>query len=409
MEEIQERLICQKQNRKKRYNRKNQDIINQQKAEYDSLESTKKRRADRDAQRKAMVVKDKPSHRELLLKQFQRKIGEGWRYPCKSCERLFFRRSVQVQTSGNETTYLCFTCLKYLKRNKMPPMARRNNLGLDDIPPCLQLNQLEAVLIQRNILFIKLFLLPKTRWAAMKDRVVNIPIPSEEIQNSLDEITRYPRQLSDTGLVPVKLQRRKGNLSVYLHASVDVNKLIKGLKYIINKGHPGYQDITIDEHYTMVVPDSSSPRETSDSSSTTDSDNSTSESGSETEDDDRLNNVQDSQHEMSKATMMSNNYPEVTCYTKDTSEDNSSSIKIAPGEGKNPSNLMRSPTFLEDAFAHLFPSGQFSLNAEREVKLTKQQFMIQRLENIDSRFRDDEVFPFAATFFIERLQLEQVC
>ena len=59
------------------------------------------------------------------------------------------------------STYLCGTCQKYLKANKLPPLAAKNGLSIEPMPDGLNLSELEAVLCSRNILFAKIHSLPR--------------------------------------------------------------------------------------------------------------------------------------------------------------------------------------------------------------------------------------------------------
>ena len=59
-------------------------------------------------------------------------------------------------------------------------------------------------------------------------------------------------------------------------------------------------------------------------------------------------------------------------------------------------------------YPHLYPDGKNGMNAEgRKVKLTHQQYIRQRLFNIDKRFGNDPAFLFSATSYIENEQLEK--
>ena len=63
------------------------------------------------------------------------------------------------------------TCIGYLKKSKMPPMCFKNSLEPAVVPECLKnLTNLEKQLIVKNLVFIKVRQLPKTRMAAMNDR-----------------------------------------------------------------------------------------------------------------------------------------------------------------------------------------------------------------------------------------------
>ena len=66
---------------------------------------------------------------------------------------------------------LCRTCTGYLQKSEMPPMSFQNSLTPAIIPDCLkELTNLEKQLIVKNLVFIKVRQLPKTRMAAMNDR-----------------------------------------------------------------------------------------------------------------------------------------------------------------------------------------------------------------------------------------------
>ena len=66
---------------------------------------------------------------------------------------------------------LCRTCIGCLKKEEMPPMCFKNSLMPPFIPDCLRdLTNLEKQLIVKNLIFIKIRQLPKTRMAAMNDR-----------------------------------------------------------------------------------------------------------------------------------------------------------------------------------------------------------------------------------------------
>ena len=66
---------------------------------------------------------------------------------------------------------LCRTCIGHLNKSKMPPMCAKNSLEIPEIPDCLKnLTNLEKQLIVKNLVFIKIRQLPKTRMAAMNDR-----------------------------------------------------------------------------------------------------------------------------------------------------------------------------------------------------------------------------------------------
>ena len=170
------------------------------------------------------------------LKRFNKAVIFGPIFVCSSCEQKMFRDnvtkidekfeklidsispelfketipeklrlSIDLEHNGKVTdnlSFICNTCKKYLKWGKIPPMSAANNLRLltlsekDDV----KLTELENNLIAQNIIFQKVFQLPKSRWSATKDRLVNIPISSSDVMNT---ITNLPRTPSEAGLVEV--------------------------------------------------------------------------------------------------------------------------------------------------------------------------------------------------------------
>ena len=81
---------------------------------------------------------------------------------------------------------------------------------------------------------------------------------------------------------------------------------------------------------------------------------------------------------------MESQYPDVLFYKVNTikSEDirdkyadgSNKPIKIAPGEGKIPTNIMREENVDVKAFPRHHPSGQYGLDHKREFKLSPSQY-----------------------------------
>ena len=56
----------------------------------------------------------------------------------------------------------------------------------------LQLTELEGTLIAKNIVFMKLLQLPKSRWGKLTDKIINVPVTDESINNTLCQLPRTP-------------------------------------------------------------------------------------------------------------------------------------------------------------------------------------------------------------------------
>ena len=136
---------------------------------------------------------------------------------------------VKIRINGQENTYICETCVRYLRSNKMPPMSVMNGLKLEETDEHirnqgLQLTELEGALIAKNIIFQKIFQLPKSRWTALKDRVINVPINDEAIINTLEKMPRAPK---DAGLIGVALKRKQEYTNTHKRQLINPEKLFK--------------------------------------------------------------------------------------------------------------------------------------------------------------------------------------
>jgi hypothetical protein len=108
------------------------------------------------------------------------------------------------------------------------------------------------------------------------------------------------------------------------------------------------------------------------------------------------------QFEYNKSTCFSHNYPEI-----DFKEDNLKNVSIAPGEGKLPTNILEENDWDLKTFPGLLPDGNNSLHAARDVKLSDQDYFVQRIMNKDLRFAQNTAFVFASVAFIEKKQIQR--
>ena len=166
------------------------------------------------------------------LKMFKHAVKFGAIFICSCCHQRLFQNGVTkitdttrsliegkkfglfdaaikevVQNIGGKLeSYLCHTCKRTLTRGKMPSMSVENGLTLRKISnPDMKLSEIENSLIAQNIIFQKIFLLPKSRMSAVKDRLVNVPVRPNDIINTIQCIPRTPKE---AGLIQVKLKRK---------------------------------------------------------------------------------------------------------------------------------------------------------------------------------------------------------
>ena len=63
----------------------------------------------------------------------------------------------------------------------------------------------------------------------MIDRTVNVPIPSEEINNTLQQLPRKP---SNACIIPVQLKRMKNLKNAHRQEFIDCHKIIKAFSLL---------------------------------------------------------------------------------------------------------------------------------------------------------------------------------
>merc|ERR1712016_73689 len=93
----------------------------------------------------------------------------------------------------SQTPFICNTCHLHLKKGKLPPKSVKNGLELLDTDQDLKdqgldLNELEETLIGRNVIFEKIFFLPRSRWTALKGPVINVPISEDSLEKTLEAL-----------------------------------------------------------------------------------------------------------------------------------------------------------------------------------------------------------------------------
>ena len=102
--------------------------------------------------------------------------------------------------------------------------------------------------LEKLPIIYRIYLLPKSRWSAIKDKLINVPIPESVIQQTIDILPKLPTK---AGLIPVKFKRKKSYKNVHKEEVIDPNKVIKTLKFLV-KNHPAYKDINIDNDFIQM-------------------------------------------------------------------------------------------------------------------------------------------------------------
>ena len=267
-------------------------------------------------------------------------------------------------------------------------MSARNGLKIYEHDPSLELTELEANLIAKNIVFMKIFQLPRTRWTALKDKIINIPIQDDDILNT---VTRLPRTPSEAGLIEVDLKRKMEYKNSHIKKLIDPQKCFKMLEMLKNAGNIYYQfyddfniyterlkqddgrgyTIVFDEEVELMHDITEKPKNAL-KGLPIEEINIEEKLEQEYLKKDPVRKFQFEDY--NKSLCMSNMYPEA---------GPENSVIVAPGEGKVPKNILYDNDWDIKAFPHLnSPDGKFGLHYDRETKLTDQYFFIQHIQTI---------------------------
>ena len=354
--------------------------------------------------------------------------------------------------NGHKEYYICRTCKGSFLSNKLPSRCILNECRTADQPDCIKnMTEVEASLISQNLQFKKMYRLPKTRWSQLRDRVINVPVPAVNIRNTIASLPRNP---TESGLIGVNWKRKKSFTNTHLRQLVDVNRVINGLDYLV-ENNPLYKDTIIDREFIesckaqdpsghdffLSNPECEAEYAghgglNSDDDPMFQHNSVGAEGGPETsshpsksygEEDDvdkqdeeyieyaKTDPIRRFQFDYDEHIALSNINPaaqldgnRLTKKKQGNSADTSNFADVAPGEGQIPVSVLREKEWDIKTYPHLYPDGKNGMNAEgRKARLTHQQYIRQRLFNVDKRFANDPAYLFSSVSYIENQQLER--
>ena len=438
-----------KTNYYKKQKRLNETEVEKKVRTYKNKMGMKKHRLNETAnERLKRCLKNKENMRKLRcnrsqlkrLQKFQTSVRYGPIFTCTVCEQDMFRNSVVVLTkefeeevkkkssemfqkvfqkkyctelNGESNVYICGTCKKHLKEGNLPAMAAANGLEVVSVPEDLNLTELENNLIAKRLIFQKIYQLPKSRMAACKDQLINIPIASNDIVNTLKSLPRTPQE---AGLLEVKLKRKLDYKNTHKQAYIDPQKIYQALRFLKSTGHPDYQfydDYKVYQKRCLqtrleFVNDDIIEPIVEMSQFLESINNETAKENEENSDEEEVymkkDVVRKYQFDYDKSVCLVDQFPEAAVPEEDVIENNQ--ISFAPGEGKIPENILQTENWDRDAFPMKHPDGKNNLHQSRNKKLTDQYYFVQRLRNRNTRFSIDPAYTFAAAAYLEKKQLQ---
>ena len=254
--------------------------------------------------------------------------------------------------------------------------------------------------------------MPVSRMAGIKDKIINVPIPLEKIKQNVESL---PRTFEEASVIPIMIKRKKEYVSNVFHHYVRPAMIKKAISFLADI-YPFYEPIQFDlkkadDLERMCIDEIEE-----------DLDYSTylnkpvdeflieeirleSEDLAEQEYQDK-DAVKKNQTEVSESYfLLPENLPGEISYKSKVNK--SHSMVFAPGEGQIPANILREKHPFVLHFPILFPNGKWGLHdEERGIKITPQQFILQRILNLNPVFAQNKPFIFSAVYYIERYQLE---
>ena len=93
--------------------------------------------------------------------------------------------------TGEKKFYICKDCKNKFIKNRMPSRCVLNeNRVADQLDALRNMSEVEVSLIAQNIQFRKIVRLPKTQWAQLRDRVICVPVPCQNIKNTISSLPK---------------------------------------------------------------------------------------------------------------------------------------------------------------------------------------------------------------------------
>ena len=131
-----------------------------------------------------------------------------------------------IKKSFDDQEWLCNSCHKYLKKNKVSPQAAINGLQFPKKPEFIDLNELECRLVAPRLAFQKLLQAPRGKQLKISGNVVNVPA------DVTDTVHILPRVESASGTIKIQLKRKLKYKSSALSLNVRPHKVFQAAKWL---------------------------------------------------------------------------------------------------------------------------------------------------------------------------------
>ena len=177
------------------------------------------------------------------IRKFHANVSRGPEYICSCCDQLWYKHSVitaeklrlsnptaekylLTKTSVDGIEWICQSCYKHLKKDKIPPCAAKNGMSFPAKPDFFDLNELECRMLAPRLAFQKLLQAPRGNQFKIKGNVVNVPA---DVNNTVNMLPRLPQE---SGTIKVQLKRRLEYKSSALCLNVRPNKILQAANWL---------------------------------------------------------------------------------------------------------------------------------------------------------------------------------
>lgn len=195
------------------------------------------------------------------------------------------------------------------------------------------------------------------------------------VPSNLKKVTALPSKENEDLLLRVKLKRKLNYKGYYEYQFVNPNHILTALDFL-KKNNQWYEHVTINTDWSEISDHNEELLQENDV---------TVEEPQENAIDTCLQPVDIAQEVLDH-------------YFDDI-------YSIAPGEGNNPVRMLQEPGNEAKTFPYLFPSGQFSWNDQRDIKISLSRYFNNRLMNADDRFAKDSTFIFFSQYMSDLNQV----
>ena len=183
---------------------------------------------------------------EKVLKDFDNALTFSCEYICTVCEQMWFKESMHnverlsklnkkmfakvdvhiASFDGNR--YICTTCLHSINQNKIPNLCARNGMIFTKLPKELEtLTELEERLVASRLPFMQIRGAGPMNQYKIHGNVINVEANVEKT------ITKLPRNVNESFVVPVQLKRKLSYKHSYIYQNVRPAVVWKAAEYLV--------------------------------------------------------------------------------------------------------------------------------------------------------------------------------